>query len=152
VRDKKAGRGHASPPGSCQRVSCIASRITDLQGIARRFCVNCWSTFVNICISLRPTSSPVQSGFQAHTISLVALYRRVNYPCCVKNERRQTDSGGDEVARIGLCSDCRFMRRIESDRGAIFFLCELSATDPNYPKYPRLPVRQCLGYKPRPRG
>jgi hypothetical protein len=46
----------------------------------------------------------------------------------------------------GLCADCRFMRRIESDRESIFYLCELSATDARFPKYPRLPVRQCAGY------
>jgi hypothetical protein len=48
---------------------------------------------------------------------------------------------------VGLCSDCRFMRRIESDRGSIFHLCERSATDARFPKYPRLPVLQCAGYE-----
>jgi hypothetical protein len=50
--------------------------------------------------------------------------------------------------RIGLCLDCRFMRRIESDRGSTFYLCERSAIDANFPKYPRLPVVQCIGYEP----
>jgi hypothetical protein len=49
---------------------------------------------------------------------------------------------------IGLCADCRFMRRIESDRGSTFYLCERSATDPSFPKYPRLPVLRCIGYEP----
>lgn len=49
--------------------------------------------------------------------------------------------------RVGLCETCRFMRRVQSDRGSIFYLCELSATDPNFPKYPRLPVLQCSGYE-----
>jgi hypothetical protein len=48
--------------------------------------------------------------------------------------------------RAGLCGDCAHARRIESDRGAVFFLCELSATDPRFPKYPRLPVLSCSGY------
>jgi hypothetical protein len=39
------------------------------------------------------------------------------------------------------------MRLIESDRGSIFYLCERSATDARYPKYPRLPVLRCLGYE-----
>jgi hypothetical protein len=38
------------------------------------------------------------------------------------------------------------MRRIESDRGSIFFFCERSKNDPQFPKYPRLPVLQCAGY------
>jgi hypothetical protein len=47
---------------------------------------------------------------------------------------------------IGLCADCRFMRLIESDRGSIFYLCELSVTDARFPKYPRLPMRHCSGF------
>ncbi len=49
--------------------------------------------------------------------------------------------------RAGLCANCRFMRQIESDRGSTFYLCELSATDASFPKYPRLPVLQCAGYE-----
>jgi hypothetical protein len=49
----------------------------------------------------------------------------------------------------GLCRDCRYSRRIESDRGSIFFRCELSLQDPHFPKYPRLPVLTCSGYRPR---
>ena len=52
-----------------------------------------------------------------------------------------------EAVHVGLCAHCRFMRRIESDRGSIFYLCERSATDARFPKYPRLPVLQCVGYE-----
>jgi len=38
------------------------------------------------------------------------------------------------------------MLLITSDRGTRFYLCKLSATDPGFPKYPRLPVIQCKGY------
>jgi len=48
----------------------------------------------------------------------------------------------------GLCRDCQHSRRIESDRGSIFFRCELSLQDARFPKYPRLPVLQCSGYQP----
>jgi hypothetical protein len=47
----------------------------------------------------------------------------------------------------GLCADCVHARRIESARGAAFILCNLSQTDPRFPKYPRLPVVSCDGYK-----
>jgi hypothetical protein len=40
------------------------------------------------------------------------------------------------------------MRKMESDRGSIFYLCQRSATDPSFPKYPRLPVLRCAGYEP----
>lgn len=39
------------------------------------------------------------------------------------------------------------MRKIVSDRGSVFFLCQLSKADPSFPKYPRLPVLQCRGYE-----
>jgi hypothetical protein len=40
------------------------------------------------------------------------------------------------------------MRQIKSDRGSVFYMCQLSATDSSFPKYPRLPVLQCSGYQP----
>ena len=52
-----------------------------------------------------------------------------------------------ESAHAGLCSDCIYARRLESARGSAFVLCNLSLTDPRFPKYPRLPVLSCDGYK-----
>ena len=43
----------------------------------------------------------------------------------------------------GLCEDCIHARRIESDRGSVFFLCQLALTDSRFKKYPRLPVLSC---------
>jgi hypothetical protein len=51
-------------------------------------------------------------------------------------------------APIGLCANCQHSRKIQSDRGSLFFLCNLSATDPAFPKYPRIPVVSCPGYRP----
>ena len=48
---------------------------------------------------------------------------------------------------VGLCADCLHSRCIESAHGSVFFLCELSLSDPRFPKYPRLPVLSCDGYK-----
>jgi len=39
------------------------------------------------------------------------------------------------------------VRRMTSDRGAVFYLCQLSKVDPAFPKYPRLPVVQCSGFE-----
>lgn len=58
----------------------------------------------------------------------------------------KTDDPVGPSARAGLCSDCQHARRIESMRGSLFFLCELSLTDPRFPKYPALPVLSCSGY------
>jgi hypothetical protein len=49
----------------------------------------------------------------------------------------------------GLCVDCINMRRVESSRGSIFVLCDLSRDDPRFLKYPRLPVLACEGYRPQ---
>jgi hypothetical protein len=48
--------------------------------------------------------------------------------------------------KVGLCAHCRHARRIESDRGSMFVLCELALTDPRFQKYPRLPIVTCEGY------
>ncbi len=42
------------------------------------------------------------------------------------------------------------MRQVTSDRGATFYRCALSDTDPRFPRYPRLPVLECAGYEPAP--
>jgi hypothetical protein len=53
----------------------------------------------------------------------------------------------DESAIVGLCANCQHARRIVSDRGSRFYFCQLSKTDPHFPKYPRLPVLRCNGYE-----
>jgi len=53
----------------------------------------------------------------------------------------------DESANAGLCATCKHVRRIKSDRGSVFYMCQLSQTDPSFAKYPRLPVLECRGYK-----
>jgi hypothetical protein len=46
----------------------------------------------------------------------------------------------------GLCGDCVHARTIKSDRGTAFLQCQLSFTNPQFAKYPRLPVLSCSGY------
>ena len=46
----------------------------------------------------------------------------------------------------GLCGTCRHSRVVATKRGSVFRLCERSATDPAYPRYPALPVVRCAGY------
>ena len=47
----------------------------------------------------------------------------------------------------GLCGDCAHARRIQSSRGSAFYQCQLSFTDTQFEKYPRLPVVTCRGYE-----
>jgi hypothetical protein len=53
------------------------------------------------------------------------------------------------MADPGLCGSCINARIIENKRGSRFYMCQLSRTDPRFPKYPPLPVVQCVGYQPR---
>lgn len=69
-------------------------------------------------------------------------HRSTLYPEIVSLDERE-----EPVTRIGLCADCQFVRRMESDRGSVFYMCQRSATDPSFPKYPRLPVLQCAGFE-----
>ena len=47
---------------------------------------------------------------------------------------------------VGLCADCVNVKVMRSDRASVFYLCQLSFTDPRFPKYPPLPVLSCNGY------
>lgn len=47
----------------------------------------------------------------------------------------------------GLCDSCRHQKIVKSGRGSRFSMCLLSKTDERFPKYPRLPVRECAGYE-----
>jgi hypothetical protein len=57
------------------------------------------------------------------------------------------DRGGDRQETPGLCGHCVHAQIIRSNRGSVFYLCRLSATDPRFPKYPRLPVLRCDGFR-----
>jgi predicted CoA-binding protein len=47
---------------------------------------------------------------------------------------------------VGLCRDCRHSRDVPAPR-TTYWLCRRSATDPSFPKYPRLPVERCRGFE-----
>jgi len=49
----------------------------------------------------------------------------------------------------GFCGGCRYAVSVGSRRGSRFLLCERSRLEPRYPKYPRLRVLRCAGFRPR---
>ncbi|MDQ3720919.1 MAG: hypothetical protein M3350_09110 [Actinomycetota bacterium] len=51
---------------------------------------------------------------------------------------------------VGLCDACRHQRVVRTGRGSEFSLCERAKADRSFPKYPRVPVRECRGYERRP--
>jgi hypothetical protein len=53
------------------------------------------------------------------------------------------------VTRVptGLCDSCVHQKVVRNTRGSAFSMCLRSRSEPDrYPKYPRLPVRACVGY------
>lgn len=51
------------------------------------------------------------------------------------------------VAMKSLCETCLWVREIVTPKGSRFLLCQLSQTNPAYPKYPRQPVVRCEGFR-----
>lgn len=56
---------------------------------------------------------------------------------------------GVSAPPAGLCESCRHRKVVRNTRGSRFSLCRRAATDPAFPKYPRLPVVECRGYEAR---
>jgi len=46
---------------------------------------------------------------------------------------------------VGLCSRCQHCRIVKSERST-FYMCQRSFTEPEYRKYPPLPVLRCAGF------
>ena len=53
----------------------------------------------------------------------------------------------DTSVPAGLCGSCRHALLRPTRRGTTYLRCALAATDPRFPRYPRLPVRECAGYR-----
>ncbi len=68
---------------------------------------------------------------------------QLRYPAIVPHSSEKVVG----LSGTGLCAECVHARRVESARGSAFLFCNLSQTDPRFPKYPRLPVLSCDGYK-----
>ena len=47
----------------------------------------------------------------------------------------------------GLCGGCRHVRLIATNKGTTYYLCGRALTDSRFPKYPRLPVVNCVGFE-----
>jgi hypothetical protein len=47
----------------------------------------------------------------------------------------------------GLCATCVHARVHRNDRASEFWRCARAEKEPEYPKYPRLPVTRCDGYR-----
>lgn len=103
------------------------------------------------CPVLRARPPPRKSGRIEACPSLLlrwattSLRRELLYHSCVAGAAEDSQ----DRAYAGLCAGCVHARRIQSARRSFFYLCERSATDPRFPKYPRLPVVACPGHTPK---
>jgi hypothetical protein len=52
-----------------------------------------------------------------------------------------------EPDSVGLCRTCQWMRAVTNRRGSTFFRCGRADLDARFPRYPALPVLQCIGYE-----
>src|SRR5262249_11534822 len=62
---------------------------------------------------------------------------RAGPPCLLKRWNRMT---------LSLCETCALMREVVTPKGSRFLLCQLSVSNPDFPKYPPQPVVRCEGY------
>ena len=74
-------------------------------------------------------------------------------PTCLRKEiaghllqEHAVEALRDAQTQVGLCASCRHVKRLSTKGGAVVYLCMLSASDPRFSKYPRLPVTACMGY------
>jgi hypothetical protein len=82
---------------------------------------------------------------QRFILTIAASAHRAILNCMSDAQQQMPNSLG-----AGLCANCVHSRRLESARGSVFILCNLSHTDSRFPKYPRLPVLACDGYQKKP--
>jgi hypothetical protein len=50
---------------------------------------------------------------------------------------------------FGLCDTCRHQRLVHTTRGSTFSMCEIGRRDPDWPKYPPMPVLRCPRFEQR---
>jgi hypothetical protein len=54
-----------------------------------------------------------------------------------------------EPPSFGICDRCAHQRLIRTTRGSVFSMCVLGQADPDWPKYPRMPVLRCPRFAER---
>ena len=54
------------------------------------------------------------------------------------------------ASSFGLCDRCEHQRVVRSGRGSAFSMCQIGLTDPDWPKYPAMPVLACPRFSERP--
>jgi hypothetical protein len=55
--------------------------------------------------------------------------------------------GRMEAPRFGLCDQCVHQQLVKSGRGSVFSMCRIGLKDPDWPKYPQMPVVRCSRFE-----
>lgn len=58
----------------------------------------------------------------------------------------------EQARRWGLCATCGHANVVANDRGSTFLQCGRAKDDPNYRRYPPVPVVRCDGHETRQDG
>jgi hypothetical protein len=53
---------------------------------------------------------------------------------------------------FGLCDRCAHQKLVKSGRGSVFSMCQIGLKDPDWPKYPPMPVSACPRFAAPPDG
>jgi len=61
----------------------------------------------------------------------------------LRAKRSLNDLPSALVQPFGICSSCEHQRLVTSGRGSAFSMCEVGLRDPDWPKYPPMPVLRC---------
>jgi len=56
----------------------------------------------------------------------------------------------EQARRWGFCATCTHAIAISNDRGSTFVQCGRAKDDPNYRRYPSVPVGRCAGHETKP--
>lgn len=68
------------------------------------------------------------------------------------SDQRMTGDGWALLgADPGLCAHCQYHKLNVTRRGTAYLRCGRAAWDDRLPRYPRLPVTDCVGFAARPR-
>jgi hypothetical protein len=76
------------------------------------------------------------------------MFEVIRHPSSVETAA-STNNGQRMTDDVGLCLTCRWVRAVTNRRGSTFFRCRRADTDPRFPRYPALPMLQCVGYEER---
>ena len=152
---KKCRTQRPKPPGDRWFVYMVRCADDSLytgiaKDIARRWQQHNAGTASRYTRSRLPVVVVYEEGQRSRSLALKreaaikAMTRRQKLALIDSNRPKRAKVRRDEPKP--LCETCAWMREVVTPKGSRFLLCQLSKTDPAYPKYPPQPVVRCEGH------